>query len=346
LKIQSLLNRYPQTPEQAVETAHQVLSEIQNLKVPANPIHYILIYEWLTKIDDYFYEEVDQTIKLKAYNNDSANALFSEFIAHLSSQQLPTDHFGQLLTELKLKLEEWIHQTGQCNETLQAQLSQLKESESAKTVTHLLEEVILPQILSVQTQNEVLHTFIEKTTSKVTQLQHEIENITRISLTDELTGIPNRRGFNQAIHKIIEQAKTTQTSFVLCMVDIDFFKKINDHYGHLVGDSILRFLAKFLQKQTKGMDLIARIGGEEFILVLPETLYSSGLKVAQGMCQKLAKHPLQIAKRNQPISLNISIGVAAYQMGESLEDLIDRADKSLYLAKNTGRNKVCGEADL
>jgi diguanylate cyclase len=125
-------------------------------------------------------------------------------------------------------------------------------------------------------------------------------------------------------------------------LDLDHFKNVNDDYGHLVGDSALRYISKLLKEEIKGHDEVARFGGEEFVIILSNITYDNSMKFAENLRATIEKKSLRIKDNTKPLRLTTSIGVAIYQIGESSDELFQRADKALYLAK-TKRNCVRGE---
>lgn len=163
-------------------------------------------------------------------------------------------------------------------------------------------------------------------------LQTRISTLKQESSTDELTGLMNRRSMNQ----IIQKWQQEQMSYSVIMLDIDHFKTINDTFGHQIGDEMLRFLATKMQTYTRPIDVCCRYGGEEFIILLPNTSEKDAFVIAE----MLRKHLEQtISPCNQTIT--ISGGVAVYpEHGSSMEEVIQTADKLLYFAKQTGRNKI------
>ena len=161
-----------------------------------------------------------------------------------------------------------------------------------------------------------------------------------LATTDALTGINNRHMFMMVGQELIENSRRYQRPLTLLLFDIDHFKKVNDTYGHLVGDQALKQFAFVLQSNIRASDLLARFGGEEFVVILPET----GIKEATELAQNLRKAISQIridVKLEEPLSINTSIGLARYRDDmESLIQLLDDADKALYQAKDSGRNQV------
>ena len=131
------------------------------------------------------------------------------------------------------------------------------------------------------------------------------------------------------------------------LADIDHFKAFNDNYGHRIGDSVLKVVARNLKDAVKGADLPARYGGEEFAIIFPETELENAVIVANQIREKLAKKELKNSKNGASYGcVTLSIGVARYRSGEPLSDLIQRADEGLYQGKETGRNRVVSETEL
>ena len=133
----------------------------------------------------------------------------------------------------------------------------------------------------------------------------------------------------------------------LLLIDIDYFKKFNDKYGHIVGDEVLKFVTKKIKEMIKGGDFLARFGGEEFAIILPRTSLSDAETVAENIRLFFTKAKLKSTASSKSLGgITISTGVACYRPGEPLEDFLDRSDKALYLAKDTGRNRVVTESDV
>lgn len=153
---------------------------------------------------------------------------------------------------------------------------------------------------------------------------------------DNLTNIYNRAKFNELFLRQIEKAKNSGDAFALMMLDIDYFKTVNDTYGHLVGDAVLVQMTNLIKKNIRDSDIFARWGGEEFVLLLPHV----SLKKAQGIANFLRIH-IETEKFSEIDKMTCSFGVTLYKDGDCIETIIKRADLALYQAKNSGRNRVC-----
>ena len=164
--------------------------------------------------------------------------------------------------------------------------------------------------------------------------------------TDPLTGLFNRRCFNKIHNQHLQFAMRYKRPFALLLLDLDFFKKINDEYGHSAGDEVLTQIADILTQESRYNDLVARIGGEEFAVILPETDKKNAFKVAENLRQKIDAHCFDI-KEDKSIKITVSIGVQAWNNSIKLtSQLLEQADKALYEAKDSGRNVVvCYESD-
>ena len=160
-----------------------------------------------------------------------------------------------------------------------------------------------------------------------------------LALTDELTGLYNRRYVLAHLNELLARMPENGAGTAVMMFDIDYFKQVNDRFGHLAGDDVLHELAERALRQVRSVDLVARVGGEEFVVVMPETNQAGAAVVADRMRLAVADDPFIIGS-GKKLGVTISIGVAITTEGETLDALLKRADDALYAAKNGGRNRV------
>lgn len=168
-------------------------------------------------------------------------------------------------------------------------------------------------------------------------LRQALERIQQLAITDELTGLYNRRFAHELMDRQKALADRGNYDFVLCLLDIDFFKDVNDQHGHAVGDAVLRQMAKLLQEHARDIDFIARYGGEEFLLVLSRTEEMGALHMLERLRQALAETVWDAAPG---LRLTVSAGLSRYQSSEDWEHTLLRVDEALYRAKNNGRDQV------
>jgi diguanylate cyclase len=195
----------------------------------------------------------------------------------------------------------------------------------------------LPSMIAVGTHIRHLRRVLKATSY---QLEHYEEKAIR----DELTGLFNRRQIQIELDQAKLQANSLSVPFCICLIDIDYFKTINDRNGHLVGDTILREFSRVARDSIRDSDIFGRYGGDEFMLVLPDTDLKGAVMHAERL--RVYAHFLDFQKILPPRSISISIGVAQYRNGERIITLIERADTALYRAKQLGRNRVEWEDGL
>jgi len=172
-------------------------------------------------------------------------------------------------------------------------------------------------------------------------LRANYERNMALALTDELTGLHNRRYMEAHLGGLLRRALQSGRPLTLLVVDIDLFKNVNDTYGHLAGDDVLRAVANRLQRNLRPFDTVARWGGEEFLVAMPDADRKIGLMVAERLRAKVAENPIELAEQPNGVPITISVGVAsAEKPGEDLASLMKAADEALYRAKQNGRNRI------
>ena len=166
------------------------------------------------------------------------------------------------------------------------------------------------------------------------------EKLMRMAVTDELTGLFNRRYFMNRLNQEFERVRRYESIFTFIMIDIDYFKRINDTNGHLAGDCALRTAAEIMKKSLRLSDTVGRIGGEEFAILLPETEIEHGVEIAERLRKKIDE--AEIIFEGTKLSLTISAGISDSDINDaSVDSILHRADLALYQAKEEGRNRVC-----
>lgn len=166
------------------------------------------------------------------------------------------------------------------------------------------------------------------------------EEVERLAVTDELTGLNNRRGFFDLGRREMERAQRTNRPVTALMLDLDGFKRINDTFGHAVGDEVLRHLGDRCRRAVRDIDLVGRYGGEEFCVLLPETDLKTALEVAERIRSSIADQPFDTAAGPLAIRISIGLALAGEDGGETVETLLDRADTAMYYVKQEGGNAV------
>ena len=166
----------------------------------------------------------------------------------------------------------------------------------------------------------------------------EYEDLFEMANNDALTGLANRRVFEDRIGAMLEVARRHNRSISLASMDLDYFKQVNDTFGHAEGDRVLQMVARIMKKTIRRSDLLARMGGDEFLLLLPDTTLKAAQSLAERLCRAVHKLSITVPGGRR---LGISIGLVSYKPGMNKEDLLLKADEILYQAKSAGRAQVC-----
>ena len=233
--------------------------------------------------------------------------------------------------------------TGEYGETLEGFQAQLAGPETVSEVRTLVEQV-LTETRRMQDRTKELERALHDSSKELASINDHLAAARHQALTDSLTGIANRRSFDDSLDELTREAAMEQQPVCLLIGDIDHFKAFNDTHGHRVGDQVLRQVALTLKQCIKGRDVAARYGGEEFAVILPQTDLAGAGRVGDQIRQSIANKRIRLKSSGQTLgAITLSIGATQYCPGESLAELIERADQGLYRAKNEGRNRTIME---
>lgn len=206
-------------------------------------------------------------------------------------------------------------------------------------------EAVLSETRSVQAEalasrDRMLaaHQEVQDAEKRIRELENKLQHMSELVREDQLTGSLNRRGLDDVFERESARADRRGTPMCVALLDLDNFKKLNDTYGHLVGDSALRHLVKVVKDTLRSMDVIARFGGEEFLILLPETTVESASAAMVRVQRELTKH--FFLHENEKMLITFSCGVALRHQNEEQDSLMQRADRAMYKAKQSGKNRV------
>ncbi|MBU3068740.1 diguanylate cyclase [Aestuariicella sp. G3-2] len=269
---------------------------------------------------------------------------------------------SEILTELEGSVsahEAWESEENAFTETLNQQLGSLGRSVAVATeVSSLKQEIhshlsVIQEALqrrqkaSAQVSGEGKGEQLNRLLNKVRQVEREaadardaLASAREKALTDTLTGLPNREAYNERGHLEWKRWQRYQHPLTLVVCDIDHFKQINDSYGHQTGDRVLQVLSKALRGRLRSVDFIARYGGEEFVMLLPDTRLEDGLQLLDKIRAVIAGTPFRF--KDEPVQVTLSAGLVMLKGEETLDAAFARADKLLYQAKESGRNRCLG----
>ncbi len=194
---------------------------------------------------------------------------------------------------------------------------------------------------TVRTENRSLELMLERSTSEVQRLQFHLEQVRREASTDALTALANRKSFDDAMVHLCEQADETGHPLSFAVIDIDFFKKFNDTWGHQTGDQVIRFVASVIGRIAESPRFAARYGGEEFCIIFPDESAAVVEQVVEAIREEISTRMLKRRSTNEDLGMiTVSVGLAQRTAKETIHSLIERADAALYGSKRNGRNRV------
>ncbi len=332
--------------EETARYVRLVLPLMTKHVIPITPKNYTTWYYYVSGKNKELQETIDAIIEKKEpFSKTTNEMLYQRFFIEQFENTLNVIRKNLQETLLSI-LKELAEISGQAetyeSSTLKC-VDKLSEDLSVKEIRNVLDDVIAATKV-VRSSGESTQQRLKETTENMHVLQKEFEQAKSELLVDFLTGVLNRKGFDETLERSVSE---TTGHLSLLMVDIDHFKKFNDTHGHIVGDEILKIMAKNMQKSVRGNDFTARIGGEEFAVILPKTPLMGAMTVAETLRASVAQLKLEKKAKSESLgTITVSIGVAQYRPGEAMEDLINRADKALYFAKNAGRNRVATESDV
>lgn len=334
--------KYDQDRNASAELFRLALQRMSKHEAAFTPCCYAVWYEYLAGINLRLKQAMDGLLSRgEAIDSAAIDTLYAEYVSELrgDAQRLIGDNAQRILNDILRHAAAADVHAQEYGDNLE-QSEQLLENPGADAlrtvVANLRTDTRRMRSAVVDLQGNLQHSRQE-----VEQLKHELEHARVEALTDPLTGALNRRGFELQFSRLLAEPETATKELSLIMLDIDHFKNINDTHGHMFGDKVIRGVAEVLKANVKGRDAIARLGGEEFGVLLPETALSGAQVLADKIRLMVEKGRIRRQDGKDEVGgITISLGVAELLPGEGTSDFIDRADKALYSSKQGGRNRV------
>jgi diguanylate cyclase len=337
--------QYHESREQSAEILRIALEHMGRQKAAFNPASYTLWYEHVAGINPALSEALETCIATGTPLTDAdVVRLYGQFIVTPDGKAI--ERIRARLMALLKETAQIVSSTGshatQFGEALEDHSLRLKQPVSLAIVQEIVNE-LFTETQHMCAANAALSNQLNSSSQEVLQLTQRLERMQAEALNDPLTGLLNRRGFEQAIRALDTQPGELEGTSLLA-ADVDRFKQINDAHGHLVGDQVLRAVAQVLRARTKGADIAARVGGDEFVVLLPETPMKGALALAEQIRTTLVQGRLKRVGRDGYIeNITLSVGVAEAGAADRFLQLMHRADAALYQAKRAGRDRVVSD---
>ena len=334
--------------DKAGEYLRLALPLMSKYQVSVTPENYAVWYHYVSGANDALRRVIDDLINAGSeITEEVTRTLYHEYVSECNEgrlQQARTALDG-LVGSVDGTLETAQCEVTRYGESLARYAANLGDQPGDDDVLAIVQGLIR-DTASVQEVGDQLHLRLDASRQEVEALRVELQLARQEALTDALTGLTNRKGFDQTLAEMMSDAHANNTVLCLILVDIDFFKRVNDTYGHLLGDNVIRHVAKVLHQAVKGKDCPARYGGEEFAVLLPDTNLAGAMTVAEQVRTAVAGGRLVKAETREAIdTITVSAGVARWQNAEPADELIARADRALYQSKEEGRNRVTAADD-
>lgn len=336
--------QYPDSIERSSEYLRLAIPLMAKQSTPRHPLSYAVWYEFVSGRNAALNAEIAQLTASGTQLSEAVTMdLYRKHVLGIDESTAERIKSGleRVLQEVAETTAESSGKAAAYGSTLEAWGSELQQG--GMDADRLLERIsrVVKQTAETQTSMVKLQSVLDESRAEVEELKAQLTRAKEEASTDALTGVTNRKGFDRTLIEMTDAAMGNTTDLCLMMVDIDHFKKINDTYGHVFGDKVIRTVAQSLKSSIKGRDLVARYGGEEFAVLLPETPAKGAHVVADQIRAQIEKVRIKRLDKDEYVSqITVSIGVTQYRPREDLAEFVSRADGALYASKSGGRNRV------
>ncbi len=340
---------YTEERTKAGEYLRLALNYITKYNLPVNPVNYTVWYEYVSGKNIKLKKAIDLSIKQeKPINGKNVETLYKKYVADGDRIVI-----SKLLTKISLMLKDISSHVSDTEgdlaghgQSLGELATQVGDAKDFNEVKEIVDQMLI-ETKALLNSGKRLQSRMKISSEDLKQLQQELEKSQQEAQTDALTSLINRRGLEKRLELERIRARQNNQAFSIIMVDIDHFKLVNDNFGHLVGDSLLRSIAHLLKGQLRKSDLAARYGGEEFLILLAETGIEGAMAVSRKIQDALSTKEWKIKETGESMGkITVSMGIAMYDLKEAEKDLIKRADDALFIAKKNGRDRIVTQDEL
>ncbi len=340
-EITTFLPTYDPSPEYNAGLLRQCVPLMVKNNVSAHPINYAIWYEYAAGNNEKLSNDIDDLINAQTpFNESTSLELYKNHVCNASIESFERINVNlqKLVVNATHSVQDASSKVSNAGDNIASNTIQLENTNNLTEVKEVLSDVVTETKQLIQI-SEDLQAKLNQANEEMLSLRNELSKAKQMATTDALTGLLNRRAFDSKLSELVEDNSDNQ--HCLAILDLDHFKQVNDTFGHIVGDKVIRYTAGLLKKYAAGHHYSARYGGEEMAVIMPDTPLSDAVKIAEQIRLSLSESHLKQKNSNLSIGkLTVSIGVSAFQSNDTVEDLIERTDNALYAAKESGRNRV------
>ncbi len=335
--------RCPDSVPQCGEYLRLTIPFLTQKGLPANPVNYALGFEIVSAtnagLNQAFTELAGNDTPLTA---DQSQQLYDTYIAGPGAEQAAqaSADVGQVLEATQGLVQEMAVEGNKYQQSLEREGPKLEQCSNPGDLQQIFDHLVA-DTRSMREVNHAMNESLGEHIRQIAELREQLDQSRAEAKVDALTGLKNRGAFGESLTNEIDAAHCESLPLSVVMVDIDHFKRINDSMGHLFGDKVIKAVARAISKQIRGQDIAARVGGEEYAVILPNTDHLGAQAVAENIRAAVKKIVLRKATDGQRLAVvTLSGGIVQVQPDDSPESLMKRADDALYLAKDGGRNQI------
>lgn len=339
-KVSSFPPVYDHEFQQASENLRRTLPLVNQYKTPVNPVNYAVWYEYVSGDNADLVDAIDTRLQ----KNEPITAQLTQYLYEKYVLMGMPERISHTNNGLKLVVDNTLEninraeaRTSQYSSGLTQSQSLLENCSDVQQLKSLVSEILSNTQQLTETSHE-LKTELSRSTEEIIKLREELEAVKQSARVDGLTGLLNRGTFDRELAALCQDKDMV---FSLALFDIDHFKRLNDSFGHLVGDKVLQYFATILNSHRDDIHLAARFGGEEMAMIFLHTNLEESFIAAESIRQTFAASRLKKRGSDESIGqVTVSVGISSLQAGDTPRELIERADQALYKSKADGRNRV------
>jgi diguanylate cyclase len=325
--------------------AERTVSLMSRLRIPQTPANYSIWFNYCQGVSPGLKRAIDALFENEADFDASTHAALISTFGNGEAVAVSNDvskRLGSLMQDAQGLLQTAIADN---RRQMLAVGKVANEAGAEADPGAIIESLVAELSKSVSRASQLEKNFVEAS-QELKTIRVSLDEAEKRARTDGLTGLPNRLALEDFLGSAPTAAAESRRPLSVLLLDVDYFKRFNDHYGHGVGDQVLRLVAKVLRERIREQDFPARYGGEELIAVLSDSDLKACAAVGEAIRRSISDCTITRRSTGEKLQgVTVSIGVAQWRPGESMADLIERCDRSLYRAKNTGRNRVVTDAE-